>query len=236
MKKPKDVLLTVRDFIRYGVSQFNAAGLCYGHGTDNAFDEAVYLVLETLHLPVGQLEPYLDARLTAKERAAVAAIIDKRIKTRKPAAYLTNKAYIQGIPFYVDERVIVPRSFIGELLCNGRMEGEALIDDPEMVDAVLDLCTGSGCLAIIAAHVFPHAVVDAVDLSADALAVAKRNVQDSDCADRITLYKGDVFKPLKGKVYDVIISNPPYVDAKAMRSLPPEYRHELDHDQIAQQR
>ena len=218
--KADNELQTIRDFIRYGVSCFNKSGLVYGHGTDNAFDEAAWLVLETLHLPVGELEPYIDARLTKAECKAVATIIDKRVRTRKPAAYLLNKAYIQGLPFYVDERVIVPRSFIGELLCD---DDFSLIDEP---DAVLDLCTGSGCLAVLAANVFPFASVDAVDLSAEALAVAKRNVADSDCADRITLFRGNLFKPLKGKKYDLIVSNPPYVDADAMKSLPPEYRHE----------
>lgn len=219
-KKTTDELLTVRDFIRYGVSCFNKAGLGYGHGTDNAFDEAAYLVLETLHLPVDQLEPYLEARLTLPERAAVAKILAQRVKTRKPAAYLTRKAYIQGVPFYVDERVLVPRSFIGELLCSDEAD---LAGDPA---SILDLCTGSGCLAVLAAHVFPDATVDAADLSPDALAVAKINVAASGCEDRITLYKGDLFKPLKGRQYDLIISNPPYVDAEAMAELPPEYRHE----------
>lgn len=218
-QKPENELKTVRDFIRYGVSCFNKAGLSYGHGTDNAFDEAVYLALETLHLPLDQLEPYLDARLTAAERKDVAAIIAKRVKTRKPAAYLTNKAYIQGLPFYVDERVIVPRSFIGELLCNDF----TLAENPA---TVLDLCTGSGCLAILAAHIFPEAQVDAVDLSPDALAVAKINVEQHGCEDRVNLFKGDLFKPLKGKKYDLIITNPPYVDDDAMKELPAEYRHE----------
>jgi ribosomal protein L3 glutamine methyltransferase len=220
-QKADEELLTVRDFIRYGVSRFNKAGLAYGHGTGNAFDEAAWLVLETLHLPVDKLRPYLHARLTKAERKAVAAIIDKRVKTRKPAAYLLNKAYIQGLPFYVDERVIVPRSFIGELLC---ADGFDLMEDQP--ETVLDLCTGSGCLAVLAAHVFPGASVDAVDLSAEALVVAKRNVRDSGFADRIKLFKGDLFRPLKNKKYDLIITNPPYVDAKAMKALPPEYKHE----------
>lgn len=222
MKTAPAELLTVRDFIRYGVSSFNKACLFYGHGTDNAFDEAVYLVLETLNLPVDQLEPYMDARLTKPERAAVAAIINKRVKTRKPASYLTNKAYIQGFPFYVDERVLVPRSFIGELMGAGLLP----VEDPMAVTSVLDLCTGSGCLAVLAAYAFPFADIDAADLSADALAVAKRNVKESGCEERITLYKGDLFKPLKGKKYELIITNPPYVDADAMKQLPPEYRHE----------
>lgn len=219
-KKGHPELLTVRDFIRYGVSCFNEAGLSYGHGTDNAFDEAAWLVLEALHLPVDQLEPYLDARLTAPERRAVAAILEKRVKTRKPAAYLTNKAYIQGMPFYVDERVIVPRSYIAELLVS---EDLGLFEEPQ---TVLDLCTGSGCLAILAAHVFPFSGIDAVDLSPGALAVAKRNIAESGCAEQITIYKGDLFQPLKDKKYDLIITNPPYVDAAAMKDLPPEYKHE----------
>ena len=221
-------LRTVRDFIRYGVSRFNEAGLAYGHGTGTAFDEAVFLVLETLHLPIDQLEPYLDARLTAAERSAVARIIHARVATRKPAAYLTNRAYIQGIPFYVDERVIVPRSYIGELLFSDLFGGEgfALVEDTEAVGRVLDLCTGSGCLAILAAHIFPNAEIDAVDLSPPALEVARRNVEESGFADRIGLHQGDLFAPLKGRRYDLIITNPPYVDADAMAALPPEYRHE----------
>jgi ribosomal protein L3 glutamine methyltransferase len=228
MKKPTDELLTVRDFIRYGVSRFNAAGLSFGHGTGNAYDEAVYLVLETLHLPLDQLEPYFDAKLTKPERKAVATILEKRVRTRKPAAYLTNKGYVQGLQFYVDERVIVPRSFIGDILCSGLVGGdeETLIDDPTAVGSVLDLCTGSGCLAILAAHVFPFADVDAVDLSPDALAVAKINVKKHDCEERVTLYKGDLFKPLKGRKYDLIITNPPYVHSELIKTLPPEHRHE----------
>nr|WP_247886911.1 50S ribosomal protein L3 N(5)-glutamine methyltransferase [Azospirillum sp. SYSU D00513] len=220
--------MTVRDFIRYGVSRFNAAGLSYGHGTTTAFDEAVFLVLETLHLPIDQLEPYLDARLTTAERRGVAEILEKRVTTRKPASYLTNKAYIQGFPFYVDERVIVPRSYIGELLFSDYFGGEefAIVEDPPSVERVLDLCTGSGCLAILAAQVFPEAQIDAVDLSPDALEVAKRNVADHGLEDRITLFQGDLFAPLKGRKYDVILTNPPYVDAEAMNALPAEYQQE----------
>jgi ribosomal protein L3 glutamine methyltransferase len=210
---------TVRDFILHGARCFNKAGLVYGHGTDNASDEAAWLVLETLRLPVDRLEPHLERRLTAAESRAVLEIFRRRIKTRKPAAYLLNKAYIQGIPFYVDERVIVPRSFIGEILCDG---GFPLPAKPR---AVLDLCTGSGCLAILAADVFPAAKVDAVDLSAAALAVAKKNVAAGG-GGRVRLFRGDLFSPLKNRKYDLIITNPPYVDAKAMKALPPEYRHE----------
>lgn len=222
------VLKTVRDYIRYGVSRFTRADLVYGHGTTNAYDEAVFMVLETLKLPIDQLAPYLDARLTVSERQALAAIIDARVTTRKPASYLTNSAYIQGVPFYVDERVIVPRSYIGELLFSDMFGGEdfTLVDDPTEIARVLDLCTGSGCLAILATQVFPEATVDAVDLSADALAVAQRNVEDHGVADRVTLLEGDLFAPLKGRKYDLIITNPPYVDAEAMAALPPEFRHE----------
>ncbi|MBP2230655.1 ribosomal protein L3 glutamine methyltransferase [Azospirillum agricola] len=221
-------LSTIRDFLRYGVSRFNQADLDYGHGTTTAFDEAVFLILESLHLPIDQLDPYLDARLTAAERKAVADILHARIDTRKPAPYLLNKAYIQGIPFYVDERVLIPRSFIGELLFSDMFGGDdfTLVEDPTSVERVLDLCTGSGCLAILAARIFPEAQVDAVDLSADALEVARRNVADSGFADRITLHQGDLFAPLKTRKYDVIITNPPYVDAEAMDALPAEFRHE----------
>ncbi len=229
-------LRTIRDLIRYGVSRFNEADIDYGHGTSNAFDEAVFMVLEGLNLPIDQLEPYLDARLTTAERQKVAGLLHARVDTRKPASYLLNKAYIQGIPFYVDERVIVPRSYIGEILFSGLIGGDdsgdddtddfTLVEDPTAVERVLDLCTGSGCLAILAARIFPEAQVDAVDLSADALEVAKRNVADSGYEDRITLHQGDLFAPLKNRKYDVIITNPPYVDADAMANLPPEFRHE----------
>lgn len=222
------VLKTVRDYIRYAVSRFNRADLTYGHGTTNAYDEAVFMVLETLKLPIDQLDPYLDARLTLPERQAVAAIIDARVTTRKPAPYLTNTAYIQGVPFYVDERVIVPRSYIGELLFSEMFGGEdfTLVEDPTEVSRVLDLCTGSGCLAILASQIFPVAEIDAVDLSPAALEVARRNVADHGLDERITLLQGDLFAPLKGRKYDLIITNPPYVDAEAMAALPPEFRHE----------
>lgn len=221
-------LRTVRDFIRYGVSRFNEAELDYGHGTTNAFDEAVFMVLEGLDLPIDQLDPYLDARLTSPERERLAGLLHDRVTTRKPASYLLNRAYIQGIPFYVDERVLVPRSFIGEILFSDLIGGDdfTLIEDPTEMEKVLDLCTGSGCLAILAARIFPEATVDAVDLSPDALEVAKRNVADSGYEDRVTLFEGDLFAPLKTRKYDVIITNPPYVDAEAMAVLPPEFRHE----------
>jgi ribosomal protein L3 glutamine methyltransferase len=221
-------LLTLRDYLRFAVSRFRAAGLVHGHGATTAFDEAAYLILETLHLPLDTLEPFLDARLTAAEQAAVAAIIEKRVITRKPAAYLTNRAYIQGRSFFVDERVIVPRSFLGEILLGDLIGGAglAIVEDPASVGAVLDLCTGSGCLAILAAEVFPNATVDAVDLSAHALDVARINVGDYGLQSRISLHRGDLFGPVGGRRYDLILSNPPYVDAEGMAALPPEFAAE----------
>jgi ribosomal protein L3 glutamine methyltransferase len=223
-----DELITMRDILRHAVSRFRAADLVHAHGATTALDEAAYLILETLHLPVDQLEPFVDARLTRTERQTLLDLIEKRIATRKPAAYLTGRTYIQGIPFKVDERVIVPRSYIGEMLFSGLFGGDdfTLIDDVQAVTSVLDLCTGSGCLAILAAHIFPHARIDAVELSPDAIAVARENVAESGFADRINLFQGDLFAPLKGKTYDLIITNPPYVDAETMADLPPEFRAE----------
>ncbi|MBI1216799.1 MAG: 50S ribosomal protein L3 N(5)-glutamine methyltransferase [Alphaproteobacteria bacterium] len=221
-------LSTVRDFVRYAVSRFMRADLFFGHGTFTPFDEAVFLVLEALRLPIDQLEPYLDARLLPEEKKLLADLIDKRVKTRKPTAYLLHKTYLQGYPFYVDERVIVPRSYIAELLFSDVLgqAGYALIENPYGVESVLDLCTGSGCLAILAAELFPNAEVDAVDLSPAALEVAKINVEACPHSDRITLYEGDLFAPVKGKRYDFIITNPPYVDAELMTDMPREYLYE----------
>ncbi|MFY8039904.1 MAG: 50S ribosomal protein L3 N(5)-glutamine methyltransferase [Bosea sp. (in: a-proteobacteria)] len=230
MTKPSlaDELITLRDILRHAVSRFRAADLVHAHGATTALDEAAYLILETLHLPVDQLEPFVDARLTRAERQTLLDLIEQRIATRKPAAYLTGRTYIQGIPFKVDERVIVPRSYIGEMLFSGLFGGDdfTLIDDVQAVTSVLDLCTGSGCLAILAAHIFPNARIDAVELSSDAMAVARENVAESGFADRISLFQGDLFAPLKGKSYDLIITNPPYVDAETMADLPPEFRAE----------
>ncbi len=223
---PVDELRSLCDMVRYAVTRFGDSDLFYGHGTDNAFDEAVFIVLESLNLPVDTLEPYWNARLTRAERQKIVDYIDARIQSRKPAPYLLNKAYIQDYPFYVDERVIVPRSFIAEILC--KQEGFSQLPDYHNVTRVLDLCTGSGCLAIIAAQIFPNATVDAVDLSSDALAVADRNVRDYGLEDRVALYHGDLFAPLAGKTYDLIITNPPYVDAQGMAALPSEFRHEPD--------
>ena len=214
---------TVRDLLRFAVSRFNQAGLSFGHGSANAYDEAAYLVLHTLHLPLDLLEPFMDARLSAAEIDAVLNVIERRASERVPAAYITQEAWMHGFRFYVDERVIVPRSFIGELLQDGL---QPYVEDPEQVSAVLELCTGSGCLAILAAHAFPNADIDAVDLSAPALEVAARNMADYKLDDRIALFEGDLYAPLAQRRYDVIISNPPYVNAASMQELPAEYKHE----------
>ena len=218
-------LLTLLDFIRYGVSRFVEAKLVFAHGTTDPVGEAAFLVCESLHLGPDQFEPFANTRVTAAESAKLLDVIERRVTTRKPAAYLVNKIYMRDLPFYVDERVIVPRSFIGELL-ESHFSGEdsSLIDDPAAVKSVLDLCTGSGCLAILATYRFPNARIDAVELSADALKVAARNVADHGLGARITLHQGDLFEPLGGARYDLIISNPPYVDAEGMAGLPEECR------------
>lgn len=218
-----DDLVTVRDWLRYGTSRFGLNDLVYGHGTANALDEAAFLILSALGLPIDSLDPWLDSRLTRSERMAIADLLQRRITTRKPAAYLTRTAWIRGRSFYVDERVIVPRSYIGELL-DDRLS--SVVADPGRVASVLDLCTGSGCLAILAAEAFPNAVVDAVDISPEALAVAARNIDDYDLADRVRPLRGDLFAPVADKQYDLIISNPPYVTTAAVQAFPPEYRAE----------
>ena len=211
-------LLTLLDFVRYAVSRFVEAKLVFAHGTTDPVAEAAFLVCETLHLHPDQFESFATARVTAAEGKKILDLIERRVTTRKPAAYLVNKIYMRGLPFYVDERTIVPRSFIGELLDShfggDDEEGGSLIGDPLAVESVLDLCTGSGCLAILASRNFPNAAIDAVDISKDALEVAARNVGDYGLEDRLTLHRGDLFKPLGGKRYDLIISNPPYVDAR----------------------
>ena len=215
-------LVTLGDFFRFAVRRFRAARLAYGHGTTNAVDEAAFLVLEALRLPVERLDPWLDLRPTAAERARLLTLIEARIALRLPAPYLVGAAYMHGVRFLADKRALIPRSFIGDLLVGGGLP----IGDPSRVRRVLDLCTGSGCLAILAALVFPRARIDAVDLSAGALALARRNVSAHRLKDRITLHRGDLFKPLGSSRYDLILSNPPYVDAAGMAKLPPEYRHE----------
>lgn len=221
---PAEDLLTVRDWLRYAVSRFNEAKLVYGHGTETALDEAAFMLLSTLHLDIDDIDPWLDARLTAAERRVVFHAIDQRVTTRKPASYITGAAYISGHRFHVDERVIVPRSFIGELLAK---DAQSLTSaEPWRINRILDLCTGSGCLAILAALEFPNAAVDAVDISSDALAVARINVSDYDLEDRVRLVRSDLFKDLVGERYDIIISNPPYVTSDAVAAFPPEYRAE----------
>jgi ribosomal protein L3 glutamine methyltransferase len=216
-------LVTVRDWLRYAVSRFSRARLVYGHGTATTFDEAAFLILHTLHLPVDQVDPWLDARVLPAERRALADIVERRIVTRKPAPYLTNEAWIGSCSFYVDERVIVPRSYIGELLRDGLA---GAVSEPGGVRSILDLCTGSGCLAILATQAFPEAKVDASDISADALAVAERNVADYALQDRIELIRSDLFDGLAGRRYDLILANPPYVSDAAVAAFPPEYAAE----------
>jgi ribosomal protein L3 glutamine methyltransferase len=224
-------LVTLLDFVRYAVSRFVEAGLAFAHGTTDPVAEAAFLVCEALHLHPGQFESFATARVTAFEAGKILDLITARVTTRKPTAYLVNKIYMRGLPFYVDERVIVPRSFIGELL-DSHFGGEddddvaSLIGDPATIESVLDLCTGSGCLAILAARHFPDAHIDAVDISKDALAVAARNVREYNLENRVTLHRGDLFAPLGEMQYDLILSNPPYVDAEGMASLPPECRAE----------
>jgi len=214
---------TVRDLLRFAVSRFTEAQLAFGHGSANAYDEAAYLILHTLHLPLDTLDPFLDARLLDTEIDAVLKVIERRAADRVPAAYITQEAWMHGRRFHVDERVIVPRSFIGELLEDGL---QPYVADPDEVSAVLELCTGSGCLAILASEAFPNADIDAVDISSDALQVAHQNVAEYHLDDRIALFEGDLFAPLPERRYDVIIANPPYVNSDSMQALPAEYRHE----------
>ncbi len=227
---PRGELLTLLDFVRFAVSRFSEAGVVFAHGTTDPVAEAAFLVCETLHLHPDQFEAFATARVTTAEAKQILDVIARRVTTRKPAAYLVNKIYMRGLPFHVDERVIVPRSFIGELLDSHFSgedgEGGALIDDPAAIESVLDLCTGSGCLAILASRNFPNAAIDAVDISREALEVAARNVADYGLEDRVTLHRGDLFQPLADRRYDLIISNPPYVDAEGLADLPRECRAE----------
>ena len=220
---PANELETLRDWLRFTVSRFGEMKLAFGHGSTEAYDEAAYLLLHALHLPLDRLEPFLDARLTQGERQMLGQLFTRRIDERVPAAYLTHEAWLGDFRFYVDERVIIPRSYIAELLPDGL---EAYVGPAASVKSALDMCTGSGCLAILLAHAYAEADIDAVDLSSEALAVAQRNVSDYGLADRINLIRSDLFANLPEKNYDLIISNPPYVTAMAMEALPAEYRHE----------
>jgi ribosomal protein L3 glutamine methyltransferase len=221
-----ETFLTPRDWLRYAVGRFLSAGLAFGHGATTALDEAAFLILEGLSLPIDTLDPFLDAKLLREERIRLLGLIEARAMTRKPAAYLVNRAYIQGVPFYVDERVIVPRSLIGELVMTAFAEDNGIIGDPETVASVLDLCTGGGSLAILAARAFPNARVEALDVSPGALEVAARNVDEHGLQDRIALKQGDLFAPVEGARFDLILTNPPYVDAAAIAGFPPEYAAE----------
>ncbi|WP_428678452.1 50S ribosomal protein L3 N(5)-glutamine methyltransferase [Reyranella sp.] len=215
----KSSLVTLGDFFHFAVARFRAARLAYGHGTTNAVDEAAFMVLEALRLPISRIDPWLDLVPTEPEKARLMTLIEARIGLRMPAPYLLEAAYMHGVRFHIDRRALIPRSFIGDLLAGGALP-------TARPRRILDLCCGSGCLAILAALAFPRAKIDAVDLSPGALALARRNVATLRLGDRITLHRGDLFKPLQGQRYDLIISNPPYVDAGGMEKLPPEFRHE----------
>lgn len=218
-----EALFTIRDWLRYSVSRLEQSGVFFGHGTDNAYDESVWLVMSALHLPLDTLDNFLDARITKDEAKHLAHLIERRVTERVPTAYLLREAWLKGFKFYVDERVIVPRSFIAELLEDGLAPW---IEYPEMVESAADICTGSGCLGVLLAHAFPNATVDVVDISPDAIAVANINIKNYGLEEQITAVQSDMFSGLKGKKYDLIISNPPYVDAPAMSALPQEYRNE----------
>jgi len=216
-------LFTIRDWLRFTVSRFEESGIFFGHGTDNAYDEAVWLIMSGLHLPMDTLDNFLDAVITEVERKHLAHLIERRITDRTPTAYLLREAWLKGFKFYVDERVIVPRSFIAELLENGL---SPWIEYQEMVESAADICTGSGCLGVLMAHAFPNAAIDVIDISPDAIAVANINIANYGLQDQISAIQSDMFSALGGKTYDLIISNPPYVDAPSMAQLPQEYRNE----------
>lgn len=225
-KSPPRELGTILDFIRYAATRFAGAKLAYGQGTFDPVEEATFLVAEALNLPVDGIDPFLAARMTAAEGRRIFALIEKRIRQRLPAAYLLNCAYLQGTRFYIDKRVIVPRSYLAELLCSDLFKGDAPLVDANAVTRVLDLCTGSGCLAVLACDIFQNARVDAIDISDETLEVAAINVSEHDLQDRITLLKGDLFEPIGDTTYNIILANPPYVAAKAVAELPAEYSHE----------
>ncbi len=214
---------TLRDLLRYAVTRFNTAQLFFGHGSANALDEAAYLLLHTLKLPLDKIEPFLDARLLPHEIDAAVAVIERRATDRVPASYITNEAWLGTYNFYVDERVIVPRSFIAELIPE---RFTPWVQDPEEVTDILELCTGSGCLPIMLADAFENAQVDAVDISKEALEVARKNVATYELEDRITLIESDLYNNVPDKLYDMIITNPPYVNSSSMSKLPKEYLHE----------
>lgn len=214
---------TPRDLLRYAITRFNSARLFFGHGSAEAFDEAAYLILHTLKLPLDRLDPFLDARLLPDEVIQVMEVIERRVTERVPAAYITKEAWLGDYHFYVDERVLVPRSFIAELI---PQTFSPWVQDPESVENVLELCTGSGCLAIMMADAFPNAVVDAVDISKDALAVAEHNIREYKLEGRVNPIESDLYEHVPFKRYDLIVTNPPYVNSISMGKLPPEYLRE----------
>lgn len=215
-------LRTLRDILRWGFTQFQRAALFYGHGTDNAWDEIIYLALAVLKLG-SELNPlWLDAHLTIEERTQLLHTISQRINKRVPTAYLVHESWFAGLPFYVDSRVLIPRSPMAELI---EQQFSPWVD-PDKVESILDLGTGSACIAIACAYAFPDAKIDAVDYSEEALAVASINVKRHQLSEQVELIQSDAFENLKGRRYDIIISNPPYVDADDFAQLPPEYRHE----------
>jgi len=216
------VFKTIRDVLRHAVSEFERSNVSLGQGTQSAFDEAAFLVLRTLNLPPDLLEPFLDANLTSDEIELVLRNIALRSRDKIPAPYILNEAWLRDYKFYVDERVLIPRSHIADILLD---QIDTWIPDPENINCALDLCTGSGCLAILLAEVFGAASVDAIDISKDALAVAQKNITNYNLQDRIKLIEGDLLTGTQ-KQYDLIISNPPYVDATAMKGLPEEFQKE----------
>jgi len=225
-RSPPPELVTILDFIRFAATQFAGAKLAYGQGTFDPVEEATFLVAEALGLPIDGIDPFLSARMTAAERRHIFALIDKRIRLRTPAAYLLNCAYLQGTRFYLDQRVIVPRSYLAELLFGDLFTGEEPLLDRHAVTRVLEVCTGSGCLAVLACDIFPNAQVEATDISQAALEVAAINVAEHDLEERVTLHNGDLFEPVRNATYDLILANPPYVAAKALADMPPEFAHE----------
>ena len=217
-----ETLATARDLIEWGAQQFDTAGLVFEHGTDNARDESAALVLHALGISYGQPDTVLDKAVSIADKARAIGLLEQRVTTRKPAAYLINEAWFAGLPFYVDERVLVPRSPIAELI----EDGFAPWIDPARIRQILDLCTGSGCIGIACAYAFPDARIDAADISGAALAVARKNVVQHGLGERVRLIESDVFGKLSSGIYDIIVSNPPYVSAAEMTQLPDEFLHE----------
>lgn len=220
--KPAD-FSTVRDFFRYAVSRFNAAKLFFGHGNSDAVDEAAYLILHTLHLPLDKLDPFLDAKLLPDEIDRLLDVIERRSTLRVPASYITHEAWLGSYRFYIDERALIPRSFIAELIAT---QFSPWIIDPDGVTNILELCTGSGCLSIMMADAFSSSKIDAIDLDSLALEVASRNVKEYELSARVTLIESDLYNAVDKRRYDVIVANPPYVNSDSMNRLPAEYQHE----------